>query len=111
LLEHAIESEPAVSQYILELLDKRTQLTLALNVVPKRVVFWTTPYKQLYKDPKLFVQVNKTLRTIDLLVDDDADVPDSLKKRVDAGMRDAEIKNEALWKLYVFLSDSLFYSG
>jgi len=26
-------------------------------------------------------------------------------------LRDAETKNEALWKLYVFLSDGLFYTG
>jgi hypothetical protein len=34
-----------------------------------------------------------------------------LRARVKAGILDAETKNEALWKFYVFLSDGLFYTG
>jgi hypothetical protein len=38
----------------------------AMKVIPKRVIFWTTPYKQLYKDPAILVCVNDELiRTID----------------------------------------------
>jgi predicted transcriptional regulator len=34
-----------------------------------------------------------------------------LSKRVEAAIQDAETKNEALWKIYVFISDGLFYTG
>lgn len=112
LLEHAIDSEDALDKHIREVVGNPTELTLAANVVPKRVIFWTTPYKQLQKDPRLFVQVYSALETIDNLERSKRpEIPEPLRDRVAAGMRDAEVKNEALWKLYVFLSDGLYYTG
>ena len=61
---------------------------------------------------RLFVQVYGALETLDHVVQSEAsEVPESLRHRVSTGLKDAEAKNEALWKLYVFLSDGLFYTG
>jgi len=39
------------------------------------------------------------------------EISEPLRSRVRAGIKDAETKNEGLWKLYVFISDGLFYTG
>jgi hypothetical protein len=112
LLTHAFASEEAVDDYLGDLRKdrKRLERVRVPEIVPKRVIFWTTPYKQLYKDPAILVCVNdKLIRTIECL---QRDAPsDALRARVTAGVSDAETKNEGLWKFYVFLSDGLFYSG
>jgi len=93
-----------------------------LDKIPKpsnKVIFHTTPYKQLYKDPKILVAVSSPVSQPQkgLLVDtlenlkDQGCVSGYLRDRVKAGIRDAETKNEALWKIYVFVSDGLFYTG
>jgi hypothetical protein len=93
-----------------------------LDKIPRpsdKVIFHTTPYKQLYKDPKILVAVSRPVSQTQegLLVDtlenlkDQGCVSGYLRDRVKAGIRDAETKNEALWKIYVFISDGLFYTG
>lgn len=90
------------------LLDK------AMAVVPSRVVIWTTPYKQLYKDPALVVALQDWLGQIDELkrgAGNGAEGDPLLAGLVEASIAAADGKYAALWKLYVFISDGLFYSG
>lgn len=82
----------------------------AMAVIPKRVIFWTTPYKQLYKDPALLVRVKDQVETVENLATTKS-VSEPFQARVVAGIKDAETKNEGLWKFYVFLSDGLFFTG
>jgi len=111
LLQHAIDSEEEIDTQLTELAGDDEHLTRARAAIPQRVIFWTTPYKQLYKDPAILVQVNELEpMTIDDLLEEES-VSTSLKQRLEAGIRDAETKNEALWKMYVFVSDGLFYTG
>jgi hypothetical protein len=94
-----------------------------LDTIPRpsdKVIFHTTPYKQLYKDPKILVAVSRPVSqtqegllvdTLENLVKNQSSVSAYLSKRVEAGIQDVETKNEALWKIYVFISDGLFYTG
>jgi hypothetical protein len=112
-LRHALEedSEDAVDQFLGKLSKDHARLGRVASRTPKRVIFWTTPYKQLYKDPAILVCVDEsTIATIEQLKDSKV-ASDALRARVKAGLSDAETKNEALWKFYVFLSDGLFYTG
>lgn len=110
LLAHAVEAEDDLYALLSELSKRPARLDEIRSHVPKRVVFWTTPYKQLYKDPAILVCVGeKTAMLEDFRAL--SGVSDPLQSRIDAGLRDAETKNEALWKFYVFLSDGLFYTG
>ncbi len=107
LLEHALDSEKSVNEFVNSVCENDELLQWAAELMPpKRVIFWTTPYKQLYKDPALLVRVGNRVNTIDGLRDEP-----SLGDRIAAGMNDAERKYENLWKLYLFLSDGLFYTG
>ena len=86
----------------------------AMVAVPSRVVIWTTPYKQLYKDPALVVALQGWACQIDELDQDagnGAKGDPSLTSLVKASIAAADGKYAALWKLYVFISDGLFYSG
>jgi HD superfamily phosphohydrolase len=78
---------------------------------PKHVIFWAAPYKQLYKDPAILVCVDHHVTTIDRLRSEPSPVNEFVRSRVVAGMNDSESKYAALWKLYVFVSDGLFYTG
>ena len=110
LLQHAIPSEESLNDFLLLVGKDEHRLARAAAVLPQRVIFWTTPYKQLYKDPAILVRVSDLVTTtIDHLPEHG--VSRELRARIDAGVRDAETKNEALWKFYVFLSDGLFYTG
>jgi hypothetical protein len=80
----------------------------------KRVIFWCLPYKQLYKDPGIWVSVNtkegKVTDSIEGLLGRH-DLGESFRDRIDKGIQDAQAKYAAMWCIYVFLSDGLFYSG
>jgi HD superfamily phosphohydrolase len=110
LLAHAVESEAALYKLLSDLAKLPGRLDEIKATIPKRVIFWTTPYKQLYKDPAILVCVGEKTATLEELRTAN-DVSESLRSRIDAGIKDAETKNEALWKFYVFLSDGLFYTG
>jgi len=110
-LQHAFENEDDLNNHISQLATSdQNRLDRVLKAVPKRVIFWTSPYKQLYKDPAILVRAQGLIATIDSLQNDER-VSEALRSRVKAGLNDAETKNEGLWKLYVFLSDGLFYTG
>jgi HD superfamily phosphohydrolase len=110
LLQHALEDEDKIDDHIRGLIGDEVRLTKALTAIPKRVIFSTTPYKQLYKDPAILVRAQGITSTLDELRTDDT-ITEALRSRINAGLKDAETKNEGLWKLYVFLSDGLFFTG
>jgi len=87
----------------------------AMAIIPSRVIIWTIPYKQLYKDPAVMVSLGeKYLYQIDTLVTKNNDFPSehtSAIEQMKNSIRDANSKYSALWKLYVFISDGLFYTG
>lgn len=110
LLRHAFRTEDEVDGFLQRLSADRDHLVRVSDRAPKRVIFWTTPYKQLYKDPAILVCGDDGLTcTIEDL--QRKAKSEALRARVKAGISDAETKNEALWKFYVFLSDGLFYTG
>ena len=111
LLQHAIASEDEVYEQLDRLEKDEVGLARACESIPKRVIFWTTPYKQLYKDPGILVRVNDKLTTTVDQLKNEPEISQSLRSRIVTGIGDAETKNEALWKFYVFISDSLFYTG
>ena len=110
LLQHGLDTEDDVYAE-LEKLVSGNRLGKVTEAIPKRVIFWTMPYKQLYKDPGILVRVNDGLTTTIDRLKSHEEISKSLSSRIEAGIRDAETKNEALWKFYVFISDSLFYTG
>jgi len=122
LLEHCAASEteegPERKIYTVEGLVRRAVESRAYrdkirSKRPQRVIIWTIPYKQLYKDPSLLVAAKHEAHSIERLarLDDVPPIFDGLHKRIKAGVVDSEQKYESLWKLYVFLSDGLFFSG
>ena len=112
-LQHSIDSAKLEQLWReIEADDKQLEDLLS-EKPPKHVIFWATPYKQLYKDPAIQICVDKFTATIDELKEsDDVDDPlSAVRARIKAGMEDSEAKYAALWKMYVFLSDGLFYTG
>lgn len=98
-------------------LEQFTSSDAASNVPPShRVLFWTLPYKQLFKDPAIVVTTpGGQPRSLDQIKDLEPRPEDVelalIKARVDAGIKDADVRYSQLWKIYVFLSDGLFYGG
>jgi len=84
----------------------------------RRVIVWAPPYKQLYKDPEFrFVlsphgkvwnleEVARSYRDKTPLAP-----PSFFGQRADAALREAETRYMGLWKLFIFISDGLFYTG
>jgi len=85
----------------------------AMKIVPSRVIMWTIPYKQLYKDPALVVALKNYVARIDEIKPRDAGSIGhrSTIERIRCAIRDADSKYAALWKFYVFISDGLYYTG
>jgi len=83
------------------------------NLIPSRVIVWTAPYKQLYKDPGIVVALDRCVGQIDRVVDSGAfpNLDKSTRERIETAIGDADSKYATLWQLYVFISDGLFYSG
>jgi hypothetical protein len=108
VLEHSIDIDD-LNSYVHRQAEKSiTQL--CIPIPPKRVIYWVTPYKQLHKDPAILVCLDKQVTTIDCL-SGLPQTPESVRRRVIDGMADTESKYSSMWKMYVFLSDGLFYSG
>jgi HD superfamily phosphohydrolase len=85
----------------------------ARNLIPSRVIVWTMPYKQLYKDPGIVVALDECVGQIDSVVDrkEFPKLDKSTRERIETAIGDADSKYATLWQLYVFISDGLFYSG
>jgi HD superfamily phosphohydrolase len=90
-------------------------LEKARNLVPSRVITWTAPYKQLYKDPAIVVALGKCVEQIDEIAKPSFQGRNNLDKstleRIQTAIADADSKYATLWQLYVFISDGLFYTG
>jgi len=83
----------------------------ASRLVPSRIITWTTPYKQLYKDPAVVVAVDGFVGQIDEVIESAVPRDESTRRRIKTAIQDADSKYATLWQLYVFVSDGLFYSG
>ncbi len=107
-LQHTCDD---VNELVREVLaDDRHLDAIIKTRPPKHVIFWVLPYKQLFKDPEIVIRVGDNVTTIDSLLEKN-DVREFVKHRVRAGLAETETKYTTLWKLYVFLSDGLFYTG
>lgn len=121
LLDHAIASETekdgreayGVHAILTRAIDNAQARDRLRAKRPERVIFWTLPYKQLYKDASLLVAAEHEAQSIEQLARRDDRHPrfGIIHERIRAGVSDSEQKYVALWKLYVFLSDGLFYAG
>lgn len=91
--------------------ELRVDLLDALEI-PSRVIIWTLPFKQLYKNPALVVALDSLIGQIDTLRGDASfSLPNETKRRIETAIDDADSKYTSLWRLYVFVSDGLYYSG
>jgi HD superfamily phosphohydrolase len=96
------------------LADDQLRRTGAMRHVPSRVLIWTTPYKQLYKDPGLIVALKNKVDQIDKLARlNSREIPEesSLIELVKTSIAHADSKYANLWKIYVFISDGIYYTG
>jgi hypothetical protein len=114
-LEGSFDTDTELCAYIESIASSKASpamLADAISVVPSRVIIWTTPYKQLYKDPGLVVALAGAVGPIDKLAKSDSPVHDeSTRVRLETAVGDADSKYASLWRLYVFISDGLYYSG
>lgn len=111
LLEHGFDTEGAVDNYIInQIVPAEAFLKWSYNQpASRKVIFSVMPYKQLYKDPTVLVCVDKHAFALDTYKE--KNIPVSVKNRIEHAMKDANSKYAASWKLYVFISDGLFYTG
>jgi HD superfamily phosphohydrolase len=96
------------------LANNATRRNNAMKLIPSRVLIWTTPYKQLYKDPGLIVALKNRVEQIDQLASPGTNVSTNESALIDlvkASIRHADSKYANLWKIYVFISDGIYYTG
>jgi hypothetical protein len=116
-LEGVFDSVGSLCKYAKVIGDANSQEDLvkrAMAVKPSRVIIWTTPYKQLYKDPAVVVALEGCVGQIDEVYKPYFDPPlkeVSTRKRIEKAISDADSKYATLWQLYVFISDGLYYTG
>lgn len=108
------DTSSEVMECVTKMVKDHHRMKNAMQVVPSRAIIWTTPYKQLYKDPAVVVALRDTVGRIDdlgKLQTSDAPADASLVKLIQTSIEDADSKYASLWKLYVFISDGLYYTG
>lgn len=117
-LEGYFDTDADLCSYAKEIGDNDAPnelVQMARNLMPSRVIVWTAPYKQLYKDPAIVVALGKCVGQIDEVVKpffrDRIKLDKSTRERIETAINDADSKYATLWQLYVFISDGLFYSG
>ena len=116
-LQGVFDTDSDLCSYVQKISEEDSQSELvreASELVPHRVITWTTPYKQLYKDPAVVVAVEGWIGQIDEVIDASfasTICDDSTVERIETAIGDADSKYATLWQLYVFVSDGLFYSG
>jgi hypothetical protein len=116
ILQHGFHDVDDLRSYIDRTRRNDVLLSAARQRIPRRVIFSALPYKQLHKDPKILIRVgvDKPCYLDDLIPEDDGeelhDRP-SLRKRIRIGLENASTKYESLWKLFVFVSDGLYFTG
>lgn len=111
-LEGVFETIDDLTSTISSNVAASASLAIAMQLIPSRLLIWTSPYKQLYKDPAVVVAFQNQIGQIDRLYPDTSSRPfDETEKRVRTAISDADSKYTSLWRLYVFMSDGLYYSG
>ena len=117
-LEGVFDSVTELCKYAREVIgNSNSQEDLvkkAMAVKPSRMIIWATPYKQLYKDPAVVVALEDCVGQIDEICKPYFPCPvkdSSTQNRIKKAVEDADSKYAALWQLYVFISDGLFYTG
>jgi HD superfamily phosphohydrolase len=108
LLQHLCDDVDRIVEEAIGGVDTLQQMIKARP--PKHVIFWVLPYKQLYKDPEIVARVGNHVATIEALRTKNG-VNEFVKERIRAGLEETQSKYTTLWKLYIFLSDGLFYTG
>jgi hypothetical protein len=115
LLQHSFPSEKSLLRYVEALKEQAPGSPLvnqAMSALSARVIIWAPPYKQLYKDPALRVRVEgRSYRLDNLDANGRAPAVQSFVTRTRDAIRDSDGRYAAMWKLYVFISDGLFYHG
>ncbi|MFN0007195.1 MAG: hypothetical protein ACKVXR_04740 [Planctomycetota bacterium] len=124
LLQHAFDGLDGARVYLQSFAQQYNSMEEWKTAFPpERIIFWTPPYKQLYKKPEILVRVRgrtaKGEREQTVTLESLRHQPDgggvgglaSIQASVMAGFADADSKYDRIWKLSVFGSDSLFYSG
>lgn len=115
LLDHSLENAKKIDEFIEQEVCSGKRRDWAMQCMPRRLILWTTPYKQLYKDPAIVVRAGDLVGRIDEFVG--RKVPGheqlqaSVRTRLAAGLADSESRYAAMWKVYVFISDGLYNSG
>ncbi len=112
-LQSVLDTDAELQKYA-EKVAATERLEEAYGAVSSRVLVWTTPYKQLYKDPAVVIALEGCVGQVDEVTSPDFSQPLRDEKtwgRIDSAINDADTKYDALWRLYVFISDGLFYSG
>lgn len=119
LLDHSFASLDELHRFIGNQVIDGPNLQWAKSIVPARVILWVTPYKQLYKDPAIVVRVGDQIARLDqlatnttsMLSEDGKELPGAFRRRLLAGLQDSETRYDAMWRICVFISDGLYYSG
>lgn len=114
MLQGIFQDDAEVCQYAKKTVsDGSGHAVAAMEVVPSRVIIWTMPFKQLYKDPAIMVALKDGVTRLDELARAPEKVGEdqSVQNVAKTSIKQADSKYAAMWKLYVFLSDSLFYTG
>ncbi|MFO0968498.1 MAG: HD domain-containing protein [Gemmataceae bacterium] len=115
LLQGGFEGDNDMCQYVTDHVVKSdSDLDEFMKLIPSRVIAWTTPFKQLYKDPAIMVALKDGIIRLDELAKDGGQSETdctTIRSLVTASIEQADVKYSAMWKLYVFVSDSLFYTG
>ncbi len=119
LLDHSLESVEEIDRFLREEVIAKHKVDWVRQVVPARVILWTTPYKQLYKDPAIVVRADEHVGQIDHLAmrapsspeSPEGELPPTLLTRLRAGISDSEARYASMWRIHVFISDGLYYSG
>jgi hypothetical protein len=103
LLEHAY-SVQELPDRIAAIMRDPMRLDAAMRCVPRGVVIWTTPYKQLYKDPALTVFVRGDVCQLDKLPGCGLSAARSVAEHVDHAIQHANSKYAGMWNIYVLIS-------
>jgi len=109
-LRYAWPDIAALNEYLSALLKDELRFANVRQRTGKQLIIWTTPYKQLHKSPDILVSSHQVVSSIQELANQVAEgghtVP--LAELAKSNLNTAEAKYADLWKIYVFMEDSLF---
>lgn len=115
LLQHAFSDMASLLTEVRKIATNPIRLAKAMNCLPRGVIIWSNPYKQLYKDPGMAVLMGSSVARLDQFAKaDDSPLPalePAMRSRVLEAIVLADSKYAAMWHLYVFVSDGLFCAG